>query len=54
MRVTGDQPLTRVVFWSAPKVLSPEAYVTLKIEPGQERTWRMAYEFYTLPAAAKK
>jgi hypothetical protein len=53
VRVTGDQPLTRVVFWSAPKVLSPEAYITLKIEPGQERAWRMAYEFYTLPAAGK-
>src|SRR5579871_350531 len=52
VKVTGDQPLTRVVFWSAPKVLSPEAYISLKIEPGQERTWRMAYEFYTLPGAA--
>ena len=51
VRMTGDQPLTRVVFWSAPKVLSPEAYVTLKIPPGQERTWRMTYEFYTVPAA---
>jgi len=54
VRVTGDQPLTRLVFWSAPKVVSPEAYVTLKIEPGAERTWRMAYEFYTLPTAGKQ
>ena len=54
VRVTGDQPLDRVVFWSAPKVVSPEAYVALKIEPGQERTWRMTYEFYTLPTAAKQ
>ncbi len=53
VRVTGDQPLTRVVFWSASKVLSPEAYINLKIAPGQERTWRMAYEFYTLPAEGK-
>lgn len=52
VRVTGDQPLTRVVFWSAPKVLSPEAYITLKIAPGQERTWRIAYEFYTVPKSA--
>ena len=54
VKVTGDQPLTRVVFWSASKVVSPEAYITLKIAPGQERQWRMAYEFYTLPASAKQ
>jgi hypothetical protein len=52
VRLTGDQPLTRLVFWSAPKVLSPEAYITLKIAPGQERAWRIAYEFYTVPKSA--
>lgn len=50
VKVSGDQPLRRVVFWSAPKVLSPEAYVDLKIAPGQERQWRMTYDFYTVPA----
>ena len=54
VRVTGDQPLSRVVFWSASKVVSPEAYVSLKIAPGQERQWRMTYEFYTLPTNAKQ
>ena len=49
VKVTGDRPLTQVVFWSAPRVLSPEAYVSMKIAPGEVQTWRMAYEFYTLP-----
>src|SRR6185437_8833304 len=31
VKVTGDQPLTRLVFWSAPKVVSPEAYINIKI-----------------------
>jgi len=54
VRVTSDQPLSRVVFWSAPKVVSPEAYVTLKIAPGQERQWRIAYELYTVAANSKQ
>lgn len=54
VKITGDQPLDRVVFWSAPKVVSPEAYVGLKIAPGQEREWRMTYEFYTLPGNSKQ
>lgn len=54
VRITADQPLARVVFWSAPKVLSPEAYVSMKIEPGQERTWRITYDLYTLPTQGRK
>lgn len=54
VKVTGDQPLARVVFWSAPKVLSPEPYIDLKIAPGQERQWRISYDFYTLPTNAKR
>lgn len=53
VKVTADQPLARLVFWSAPKVVSPEAYIDLKIQPGEERAWRMVYEFYTLPTARK-
>jgi hypothetical protein len=54
VRVTSDQPLSRVVFWSAPKVVSPEAYVSLKIAPGQERQWLVAYEFYTVATNQKQ
>jgi hypothetical protein len=46
VHVTGDQPLWKVVFWSIPTVLSPEAYVNLRVEPGREISWRLTYDFY--------
>jgi hypothetical protein len=47
VRLTGDQPLARVVFWSIRTVLSPEPYIEMKIEPGKESHWTLNYEFYT-------
>lgn len=52
VRVVGDRPLWKMVFWSIPTVLSPEAYVDMKIEPGAESHWRLTYDFYTLPRPA--
>lgn len=54
VRATSDQPLTRLIFWSAPKAISPEPYVTLKVDPGLERTWRITYDLYTVPVPAKQ
>ena len=48
VKVSGDQPLSKMLFWCGWKVLSPENYVTLKIEPGREFRWVVRYEFYTL------
>ena len=48
VRVSGDHPMTKLLFWCGWKVLSPENYVTMKIEPGQEFKWSVRYEFYTL------
>jgi len=48
VRIRGDQPLARLVFWSIRTVLSPEPFVHMHIEPGQQFAWRMAYDFYTL------
>ncbi len=47
VRLIGDQPLSRVVFWSIRTVLSPEPYIQMKIEPGKESRWVLNYEFYT-------
>jgi hypothetical protein len=44
----GDRPLSRMYFWSIRTTVCPEAYISMKIEPGKEFTWRIAYEFYTL------
>ena len=48
VHVTGDRPLSRVLFWAINTVFAPEAYVSMNIAPGQEFKWRIAYEFYTL------
>lgn len=46
VRVTGDRPLSKLVFWSAVKTVCPEPYIDLTIEPGRQTSWRIAYEFY--------
>jgi len=48
VRQVGDQPVTRMYFWSIRTTVCPEAYISMKIEPGKEFTWRIAYDFYTL------
>lgn len=48
VRITGDQPLSKVVFWSIRSVACPEPYIQLRVEPGNEKHWRIEYEFYTL------
>lgn len=50
VRVRGDQPLSRVFFWTIASVFSPEAYNHMRIEPGQRSSWDLTYEFYTLSA----
>src|SRR5438093_12295428 len=38
VRISGDRPLSKVVFWSIRSVACPEPYVELRIEPAQERS----------------
>jgi hypothetical protein len=52
VRQVGDRPLESMFFWSIRTTVCPEAFVHLRIEPGSESTWRIAYEFYTLPVSA--
>ena len=49
VRITGDRPIAKLVFWSIRTTFCPEPYVDLKIEPGSEAAWKISYEFYTLP-----
>jgi hypothetical protein len=46
VRQTGDRPISKIVFWSIRTTVCPEAYIDLRIEPGTESSWRIAYEFY--------
>jgi hypothetical protein len=43
---TGNLPLAKLMFWSIRNTVCPEAYVSMRIEPGQESAWRIDYEFY--------
>jgi hypothetical protein len=48
VRITGDKPLEKVIFWSIPSVLSPEPYISMSIAPGETFSWAIRYEFYEL------
>jgi len=48
VRIRGDKPLSRLVFWAAPKTLCPETFNDIEIDPGKEFSWNLTYEFYSL------
>jgi hypothetical protein len=48
-RITGDRPLSRVFLWSIRAPLSVEPFIDMKIAPGEEFTWRITYDYDTLP-----
>jgi len=45
VRIRSDRPLTKLVFWSAPRTVCPEPYVDASVDPGQTTAWRITYEF---------
>jgi hypothetical protein len=47
VRITGDRPISKLVFWGAPAIFSPEPYIGIEIRPGAVFTWIISYEFYT-------
>lgn len=49
VRQTSDRPIAELHFWSIRSTVCPEAFVAMHIEPGKEFTWRITYDFYTLP-----
>ena len=51
MRITSDQPLSKLVFWACSTTVCPEPYIRLKVSPGTEIKWNINYEFYTFPPA---
>jgi hypothetical protein len=52
VRITSDQPLSKIVFWASSTTSCPEPYIQLRAEPGKEFKWKIFYEFYTIPASA--
>lgn len=53
MRITGDHPLTHLNLWSIRTVLAMEPFITMTVEPGKEFTWKMSYQYYTVPCNPK-
>ena len=49
VRITCDQPFLKLVFWSCATTACPEPYISIKVEPGEEFSWTIRYEFYTIP-----
>lgn len=47
VRITCDKPLSDLIFWASYRVLSPEPYIDISVDPGEEFTWKITYEFYT-------
>jgi hypothetical protein len=47
VRITGDQPLEKLVYWANPTTSCPEPYIRLNAKPGEEIKWNVNYEFYT-------
>lgn len=43
---SGDLPISRLYFWSIRTTVCPEAYVHIKVAPGQTAHWTIRYRFY--------
>ena len=53
MLITGDHPLVHLNLWSIRTVLAMEPFIKMTIEPGKEFSWKMTYQYYTVPPGAK-
>ncbi len=47
VRIKGDKPLSRLVFWASYAVLSPEPYNKILVRPSEKFSWNITYEFYS-------
>jgi hypothetical protein len=46
VRIQGDQPISKIVFWSITSTVCPEPYVDVSVAPGREKRWTYRYTFY--------
>jgi len=53
MRINGDRPLSSFNLWSIRTVLAMEPFIAMSIDPGKEFTWKVTYQYYTLPSNSK-
>ena len=48
VRITCDQPMLKLLCWSAAKTICPEPYIDINVAPGGSTDWTITYDFYTL------
>ncbi|MDZ4801933.1 MAG: hypothetical protein SGI92_27580 [Bryobacteraceae bacterium] len=48
VRIQGDKPIQKIIYWSIPSTLCPEAYIDVSAKPGEETRWTYTYTFYQL------
>ena len=51
VKQSSDRPMSKLAFWSIRSTVCPEAFIDFSVAPGKETTWKIRYEFYTLPSA---
>lgn len=49
LRIRGDRPLSHMALWSIRAPISLEPFLQMRVDPGQEYQWQIAYDLYTLP-----
>jgi hypothetical protein len=47
LRISGDQPMTKLMFWANPAVYCAEPYIHIKVAPGAVFSWKINYDLYT-------
>ena len=49
VRITADRPVSRAALWAIRAPLAFEPFIAMNIAPGAEFTWRIKYDYYTIP-----
>ncbi|MFM1941045.1 MAG: hypothetical protein RI897_27 [Verrucomicrobiota bacterium] len=52
LRIRGDRPLARMALWSIRAPISLEPFLHIRIDPGEEYQWQIAYDLYALKQPA--
>lgn len=53
LKINGDHSLSSFNLWSIRTVMAAEPFIAMSIEPGTEFTWKISYQYYTLPSNSK-
>jgi len=46
VRIRGDQPIAKMVYWAIRSTFCPEPYINIAVESGKSSSWKYTYDFY--------